>query len=222
MSGGSALVMPVRTSAQKVLSPGGAISRLLHNGKLNNCAPPYPVGASRAELCAHEIGRGPTTGGAYADPMDDPDAVPAPLLAADHPLAAAKYVALTTFRRTGAPVTTPVWFAPSVDEPHLFVVITVDDTGKTKRLAHTSRVELQACDMRGRVAPGTPTWPGSARVVRDPDGIASVRRGVVAKYGFPARFSDLTDAIGSKVRLKRAPRAGILVAVDPAPLADRR
>ena len=153
--------------------------------------------------------------------MDSPDAVPAPVRAADHPLATAKYVALTTFRRTGAPVTTPVWFAPSVDEPAVFVVITLDDSGKTKRLAHTPRVELQACDMRGRVAPGSPTWAGTARVVRDADGIGSVRRGVVAKYGFPARFSDLADSIGSKVGLRRAPRAGILVSVDPVPLADR-
>jgi uncharacterized protein len=44
-----------------------------------------------------------------------------------------------------------------------------------------------------------------------------VRRAVVAKYGFPARFSDLTDSLGSKVGLKRAARAGILVAVEPEP-----
>ena len=96
-------------------------------------------------------------------------------------------------------------------------MITVDDTGKTKRLAHTDRVELQACDMRGRIAPGTPTFHGTATVHRDAAAIASVRRAVVAKYGFPARFSDLTDAVGSKVGLKRAPRAGILVSVDPDP-----
>lgn len=153
--------------------------------------------------------------------MDESQAGAAPVRAADHPLASAKYVALTTFRRTGAPVTTPVWFAPSVDDPARFVVITLDDTGKTKRLAHTPRVELQACDMRGRVAPGSPTWVGTATVVRDAEGIASVRRGVVAKYGFPARFSDLADSIGSKVGLRRAPRAGILVSVDPVPLAER-
>ena len=69
--------------------------------------------------------------------MDESDAGAAPARSADHPLASAQYVALTTFRRTGAPVTTPVWFAPSLDEPGLFAVITVDDTGKTKRLAHT-------------------------------------------------------------------------------------
>jgi PPOX class probable F420-dependent enzyme len=149
--------------------------------------------------------------------MDEPNAGAAPVRAADHPLASAKYVALTTFRRTGAAVTTPVWFAPSLDEPGLFAVITVDDTGKTKRLAHTDRVQLQACDVRGRVAPGAPMFHGTATVVRDAGAVASVRRAIVAKYGFPARFSDLTDALGSKVGLKRAPRAGILVAADPEP-----
>ena len=149
--------------------------------------------------------------------MDESDAGDAPARAADHPLASAQYVALTTFRRTGAPVTTPVWFAPSLDEPRLFAVITVDDTGKTKRLAHTDTVDLQACDLRGKVPPGAPTFHGTARIVRNAAAVASVRRAVVAKYGLPARFSDLTDKIGSKVGLKRAPRAGILVSVDPTP-----
>jgi PPOX class probable F420-dependent enzyme len=149
--------------------------------------------------------------------MDESQADGAPVRAADHPLASAKYVALTTFRRTGVGVTTPVWFDPSLDDPTRFAVITVDDTGKTKRLAHTERVELQACDLRGRVAPGAPTFRGTARVVRDAEGVASVRRAVVAKYGLPARFSDLTDSLGSRVGLKRAARAGILVEVEPAP-----
>src|SRR5215207_3910977 len=99
--------------------------------------------------------------------------------AADHPLARSRYVSLTTFRRTGTPVATPVWFAPSLhDDPSLFAVITVDDTGKTKRLGHTERVELRACDVRGAVALGSPTYVGTARVVRDVSGVASVRRAV--------------------------------------------
>ena len=152
--------------------------------------------------------------------MNEPDAGATPVRAADHPLASAKYVALTTFRRTGVPVTTPVWFAPSLDEPGSFAVITVDETGKTKRLAHTGTVELQACDMRGRVAPGTPTFGGTARVVRDAADIASVRRAVVAKYGLLARLSDLTDPLASLVGRKRAARAGILVVAEPAPVRE--
>ena len=154
--------------------------------------------------------------------MNEPDAGATPVRAADHPLASAKYVAMTTFRRTGVPVTTPVWFAPSLDEPGSFAVITVDGTGKTKRLAHTHTVELQACDVRGRVAPGAPTFGGTARVVRDAADIASVRRAVVAKYGLLARLSDLTDPLASLVGRKRAARAGILVVAEPAPLATPR
>jgi PPOX class probable F420-dependent enzyme len=153
--------------------------------------------------------------------MDETDAARPPSLAADHPLATVTYVALTTYRRTGIPVSTPVWIAHSVDDPHLFTVITVDDTGKTKRLAHTERVEVRPCDVRGRVKDDAPAYRGTARVVRDGPGVESVRRSVVAKYGFPARFSDLADALGSKVGIRRAARAGILVAVDPTPLDDR-
>lgn len=144
-----------------------------------------------------------------------------PTLAADHPLAAARYVQLTTFRRTGVGVPTPMWFAPSVDDPAVFAAITVDDTGKTKRLAHTSRVELRACDLRGRVEEDAATYQGTARVVRDADGVAHARRAVVAKYGLPARVSDLVDVVGSRVGLRRAARAGILVRVDPEPSEGR-
>ncbi|MCA1780779.1 MAG: PPOX class F420-dependent oxidoreductase [Dermatophilaceae bacterium] len=139
--------------------------------------------------------------------------------AADHPLASAQYVQLTTFRRTGVAVPTPVWFAPSVDDSTVFAAITVDHTGKTKRLAHTRRVELRACDVRGRVRKDTPIYRGSARVVRDASGVALARRAVVAKYGLPARLFDLVDKVGSRVGLRRAPRAGILVLVEPEPLA---
>ena len=149
--------------------------------------------------------------------MDQPYAGGAPGRAADHPLSAAKYVQLTTYRRTGDAVSTPVWLAPSVDDPTLFAVITVDETGKTKRLAHTERVELRACDIRGRVDAGAPTFGGTARVVRDAAGVASVRRAVMAKYGLPARMSDVVEKVTGLVGVRRAPRAGILIAVEPTP-----
>jgi PPOX class probable F420-dependent enzyme len=151
--------------------------------------------------------------------MDQPNAGGAPGRAADHPLATAQYVRLTTFRMTGEPVPTVVWFAPSLDDPTVFAVITVDATGKTKRLAHTRRVEVQACDVRGRVAEGAPTYRGTATLVRDAAGVASVRRAVVAKYGFTARFSDLTEKVTGLFGIHRKPRAGILVAVEPTPVS---
>ncbi|MFQ6171100.1 PPOX class F420-dependent oxidoreductase [Oryzobacter sp. R7] len=133
---------------------------------------------------------------------------------ARHPLADARYVELTTFRRNGAAVRTPVWVAAPEDDPARLVVITVDGTGKTRRLAHTARVELRPCTVRGVVAPDAPTVHGRATVVRDREGVARVRRAVVAKYGFQARFSDLVEAVTSRVGIHRAPRAGIVVEVD--------
>ncbi len=137
----------------------------------------------------------------------------------DHPLAAAKYVSLTTFRRTGEAVSSPVWIAPAVDGTDHLVVITVDATGKTKRLGHTSRVELRPCDVRGRVADGAPTYTGEGVVVRTPQEIAGVRAAVVAKYGLQARFSDLVEKVTGAVGLRRKPRAGIVLTVAPQPTA---
>ncbi|MBM6399235.1 PPOX class F420-dependent oxidoreductase [Phycicoccus sonneratiae] len=139
--------------------------------------------------------------------------------ATEHPLATAKYASLTTFRRTGVPVSSPVWVAPAVDGSDHLVVITVDATGKVKRLNHTRRVELRPCDMRGRVADDAPTYRGEGVVVRSPAEVAGVRAAVVAKYGLPARLSDLVDKVTSTVGIRRQPRAGIVLTVDREPVA---
>jgi PPOX class probable F420-dependent enzyme len=60
----------------------------------------------------------------------------------------AEYVSLTTFRRSGAAVATPVWAAP---DGGTLVVWTRADSGKVKRLRHTARVLVAPCDVRGRL-----------------------------------------------------------------------
>ena len=54
----------------------------------------------------------------------------------DDPAPPSAYVSLTTFRRTGVPVRTPVWAAP---DGATLVVWTRTDSGKVKRLRHTTR-----------------------------------------------------------------------------------
>jgi hypothetical protein len=73
-------------------------------------------------------------------------------------LAGEQYVRLTTFRRDGTPVGTPVWLVGGDGE---LLVITGSTTGKVKRLRHTPRVLLAACDARGRVKPGAAEHEGS-------------------------------------------------------------
>ena len=61
-----------------------------------------------------------------------------------------RFVSLTTFRRNGEGVATPVWVARDGDA---LVVITPEGTGKLRRLRRDDRVTLRPCDRRGRVAP---------------------------------------------------------------------
>jgi PPOX class probable F420-dependent enzyme len=121
-------------------------------------------------------------------------------------LNAQRYVSLTTFRRTGAPVSTPVWIARDGAE---LVVVSVDPAGKLKRLAHTARVELRPCNPRGRVPEGAPTYAGTAVVVRTPEGVAAVKRALARKYVM-ARLGDALARVTDRVR-PRAPRAGIRI-----------
>ena len=74
-------------------------------------------------------------------------------------LAKSRYVSLTTFRRDGAPVATPVWVAHQGDE---LVVYTASSFGKAKRLRNCSRVLVAPCDMGGR--PTGDAIEGTARL----------------------------------------------------------
>jgi PPOX class probable F420-dependent enzyme len=90
------------------------------------------------------------------------------------PLPHSTYVSLSTFRRTGVAVATPVWAAP---DGNSLVVWTRADSGKVKRLRHTSRVTVAPCDVRGRVQ--APAVDGVATFVEHPDwpqALAALRR----------------------------------------------
>ena len=59
-----------------------------------------------------------------------------------------RYLTLATFRRTGAEVRTPVWFAAVAGKLYVF---TAGESGKVKRLRGSSRARVAPSDMRGRV-----------------------------------------------------------------------
>ena len=58
-------------------------------------------------------------------------------------------------------------------------------------------------------------------MVRGDDEVAVVRRSVVAKYGWPARVSLVVDPVARLLHIRRAPRAGIRLAVETAPVSVR-
>ena len=129
-----------------------------------------------------------------------------------HPMATERYVALTTFRRDGTSVATPVWIAPLGDE---LVVITLDETWKVRRLERDPRVEVRPCDVRGRVAPDAPSYAGTGRVLRDPAEVDRVRRAMDAKY-LLARIGNLSERLLGRL-MRRKPRVGLALRLEASP-----
>lgn len=58
-----------------------------------------------------------------------------------------QYLSLRTFRRTGKPVDTPVWFAS--ESPSVHYIFSAAEAGKVKRLRHTARVQVTRCNASG-------------------------------------------------------------------------
>ena len=60
-----------------------------------------------------------------------------------------KYILLETYRKSSAPVKTPVWFVILDCTIH---VVTREDTGKIKRLRNNKSVKIAPCTFNGKSA----------------------------------------------------------------------
>ncbi|WP_327267778.1 PPOX class F420-dependent oxidoreductase [Streptomyces sp. NBC_01218] len=119
-------------------------------------------------------------------------------------LAGSEYVSLTTYRKNGTPVATPVWAA--ADGGTLYIW-TRSDSWKVKRLRHTSRVRVAVCDVKGRVTEGAPSAEGTARLLQGAE-MAAVRKALARKYTWKFWLVDWPAMV---VRLGKRPHTGIAV-----------
>lgn len=85
--------------------------------------------------------------------MHNNDAIPAELRYQ-------KYISLATFRKTGIPVHTPVWFA---DEDGKLFIFTNPKSGKVKRMRNNPEVRIAPSTIRGRIT--GPEFAGQARIL---------------------------------------------------------
>ncbi|MFD9406918.1 PPOX class F420-dependent oxidoreductase [Streptomyces sp. NPDC059989] len=109
-------------------------------------------------------------------------------------LGRARYVSLTTFRKDGTPVATPVWAVADGGELYVW---TRSDSWKVKRIGNDGRVAVSACDVRGRVAEGAPVLEGEARLL-DEAGLKRVRRLMSRKYTWQFWVVDLPAAVARR------------------------
>ena len=99
-------------------------------------------------------------------------------------LAAESYVVLTTFRRDGRAVPTPIWLAGEDGE---LLFWSERKAGKVKRIRNSGRVEVQASDYRGTKTHGAKVT-GQARLL-DVEASERVRTAIARKYGIVGRVT---------------------------------
>ncbi|MEE1815627.1 PPOX class F420-dependent oxidoreductase [Streptomyces sp. SP18ES09] len=115
-----------------------------------------------------------------------------------------RYISLTTFRKNGTGVPTPVWHA--VEGDRLFV-LSRDDAWKIKRLRNDPRVEVAVCDLRGNVAEGADRYAGTGRLVEGEE-LTRIRRMLYRKYTWQYWLTDVPAMI---FRRGKRPHTGIVV-----------
>jgi len=116
-------------------------------------------------------------------------------------LGAEKYVLLTTFRRDGRAVSTPLWVVP--DGAGL-AFWTPAGTGKVKRIRNSGRVTLAPCDVRGNIH--GEAIEANARIGDSTDR-RRIGEGLKRKYGLLGRLT----LLGSKLRRGEDGTLAILV-----------
>jgi hypothetical protein len=84
------------------------------------------------------------------------------------PLIKHKFILLTTFRKSGVGVPTPVWFVQDGDR---LVFTTSQETGKAKRLRNNPRVTLAPCTYSGK--PLGATLEGKARFLPESEFVSA-------------------------------------------------
>ena len=111
-----------------------------------------------------------------------------------------KFVSLTSFKRNGDAVASPMWI---VRDGQQLLVWTPAEAWKVKRIRRDPRVTLTACGRTGKVQTGQPTFDGTAEVIADPAEVARTESLVKRKYGFEFRVVTLIETIAARGRKPR-------------------
>jgi len=106
----------------------------------------------------------------------------------------ARYISFATYRRNGAEVATPVWFAAANGKLYVF---TAEQSGKVKRLRHSPRARVAPSDARGRVRG---EWrEATARSLSEPRTIERAHAALQAKYGWQMRVTNLLSSLTGRI-----------------------
>lgn len=120
-------------------------------------------------------------------------------------LGAGKYVLITSYRKNGTPVATPVWVVRDGDTLGAW---SAADSGKVKRIRARKDILIGPCDLRGNP---TGTQLPAAAEIGDEETVARYRRLIARKYGITGRLT----LLGSRLRRGLKGTVGIRVTLAP-------
>ena len=96
-----------------------------------------------------------------------------------------KYINLETYKNDGTPIRTPVWFVIDND---LIYVITMESTGKVKRLKNNQEVRIVSCSFKGKPKNGWVKAKAEKITGEEADKAIKLRK---KKYGMSGRLVSL-------------------------------
>jgi PPOX class probable F420-dependent enzyme len=106
-----------------------------------------------------------------------------------------KYLNLESYRKTGNPVTTPMWFA---ENNGAFYVYSVANAGKVKRLRNNASVRVVPSDMRGKPKG---EWVEANAEILDERGAELGHKLLNRKYGWMKRIGDIFSKLRKRQRV---------------------
>ena len=122
-----------------------------------------------------------------------------------------KYVLLTTFRKNGDGVATPVWIVSLPDGTAGFT--TEVDSGKVKRIRNNPSVTLQPCNLRGKVTADSAVVNATADVLLGADA-RPVTKAVRRKYRVAILLLDVGTVFRKLLRRPEADECAIRLRFD--------
>ena len=126
------------------------------------------------------------------------------------PVFRGRYLSITSYKRDGQGVATPVWF---VGRDGKLLVETDAASGKVKRIRRNPQVRVAACTASGRLR-GTQV-PAMAEIIPDSE-IGAVERLIADKYRFDMIIFRPLRFVQARLHLGRSRTGPVILSITPS------